>query len=72
MTHSQSKIQRFKELYGLIKPDAQATERIALTARMAALGESSVRVYLMDEPPHPPSERTLLILEKEMRRRKMI
>lgn len=72
MTHSQSKIKRFKELYGLIKPDAPTAERIALTARMATLGESSVRVYLMDEPPHPPSERTLLILEKEMRRRKMI
>jgi hypothetical protein len=72
MTHSQQRIARFRELFAAIQPAAQMPVRVAKCAEMLCMSESSVRVYLMDSPPHAISQRSLDLLEREMKRRRLI
>lgn len=62
---------RFIELFELIKPGRKKKEKIVACAAFAMISESSVRVYISNTK-HSPSARTLSILEKSCKRRKII
>jgi|DEB0MinimDraft_6_1074348.scaffolds.fasta_scaffold03090_2 hypothetical protein len=64
------KLERFRGLFDLVSPDKKMSQRIKDCANLGMLSASSVRVYLARSATHPPSERTLAILEKALKKRK--
>lgn len=62
---------KFIELFNLIKPEAKKKEKIVACAAFAMISESSVRVYISNTD-NSPSARTLEILMKACKRRKLI
>ncbi len=71
MTNKAQQLERFRSFFDRIDPTKTNAERVKICARYALLSESSVRVYLSDSATHGPSERTLSILEKELKKRRL-
>ena len=72
MTHSQARIARFRELFAALLPAELMPVRVAKAAEMLCMSESSVRVYLSPQAPHPPSQRTIDLFERELKRRRYL
>lgn len=65
------RLAHFRALFERIMPNQTMPKRVLACARWCLLQPSSVRVYLSDSATHPPSQRTVELLEKALKRRKL-
>jgi hypothetical protein len=57
---------KFKQLFDSINRDLKMSKRIEFVAKLLSMSSSTIRVYLMQSPPNPMSERSLKLFEQKL------